>query len=128
MIVFGLKEKKNPVKFVREKEEKQVAKNLITMIQEEGQELETEIEEVYRLGKYREGNSRLLKVKMRSQVGVEILARTEKLAEKLESKQIWVKREMSQEEREKERELRTEAREKKTRKGPRSRGGNSTGG
>ena len=96
MIVFGLKEKKNPVKFVREKEEKQVAKNLITRIQEEGQELEKEIEEVYRLGKYREGNSRSLKVKMRSQVRVEeILARTGKLAEKTEYKQIWVKREMS---------------------------------
>ena len=42
----------------------------------------------------------------------EILARTGKLVEKTEYKQIWVKREMSQEEREKERELRTEAREK----------------
>ena len=113
MVIFGLPEKKNPVKFVREREEKEVAQKLIKAIQDEGQELEKEVEEVYRLGKYSEGSKRPLKIKMRSQVGVEeIIARAGKLAGSLECSHIWIKRDMNQEEREKERRLRNEAREK----------------
>lgn len=117
LVFFGVQEKKNPVKFVREKEEKEVVKKLISVIQDEEQGLEKEIEEVYRLGKYSEGSKRPLKVKMRSQVGVEeILARTGKLAGNSEYSQIWIKRDMSQEEREKERELRNEAKVKNERR------------
>ena len=113
MVIFGLPEKKNPVKFVREREEKEVVQKLIKAIQDEGQELEKEVEEVYRLGKYSEGSKRPLKIKMRSQVGAEeIIARSGKLAGSLECSHIWIKRDMNQEEREKERKLRNEAREK----------------
>ena len=113
MVIFGLPEKKNPIKFVREREEKEVVQKLIKTIQEEGQELEKEVEEVYRLGKYSEGSKRPLKIKMRSQVGVEeLIARTGKLAGTPEYSHIWIKRDMNQEERDKEKKLRNEAREK----------------
>ena len=113
LVIFGLQEKKNPVTFVREKEEKEVVKKIISVIQDEEQGLEKEIEEIYRLGKYSEGSRRPLKVKLRSQVGVEeILARTGKLAGNTEYGHIWVKRDMNQEERERERKLRNEAKEK----------------
>lgn len=86
---------------------------IITLIQDEEQELEKEVEKVYRLGKYSEDSKRPLKVKRRSQVGVkEIMARTRKLAGNSEFNQIWIKRDINQE-REKERILRNEAKEKK---------------
>lgn len=65
---------------MRDREEKEVVK-IITLIQDEEQELEKEDEKVYRPGKYSEDSKRPLKVEMRSQVGVEeIMARTRKLA------------------------------------------------
>ncbi|MPC34461.1 hypothetical protein E2C01_027852 [Portunus trituberculatus] len=60
-----------------------------------------------------------MKMRMRSQVAVEeIMARKGKLANDVEHKDIWIKRDMNLEEREKERVLRSEAKEK-TRKGQR---------
>ena len=113
LIIFGIHEKKNPVKFDREKEEKMIARSVITVVQDQGQELDKEIEEVHRMGKYSEGGKRPLKVKMRSQAAVEeILARTGKLAAHEESRDIWIKRDLNLEEREKERNLRSEAKEK----------------
>ena len=106
-VIFGLPEKRNPVKFVREREEKEVVNRIITMIQDDDQELEKEVEEVYRLGRYSEGSKRPVKIKMRSQVGVEeIIARSGKLARSSEFNKIWIKRDMNQEDREKERKLR----------------------
>ena len=53
-------------------------------------------------------------MKLRSQTTVEeILARTGKLAENTKYKNIWIKRDMNMEEREKEKDLRDEAKEKK---------------
>ena len=113
MVIFGLQEKKSPVKFTREKEEKELVKEIIQKVQDQEQRLEVEVEEIHRIGKYCEGGKRPLKVKMRSQVAVEeILARSGKLAESTEHKNIWIKRDMNLEEREKERELRNEAKEK----------------
>ena len=80
------------------------------MVQDSTQGLEQEVEEVHRIGRYSEGGMRPLKVRMRSQVAVEeIMARTGKLAENTEYKDIWIKRDMNLEEREKERALRKEA-------------------
>ena len=113
LVIFGLKEKKNLNKYVREREERELVKKIIQTVQESTQELEKDVEETYRIGKYIEGGKRPLKVRMRSQVTVEeILAKTGKLAQRMEYKDIWIKRDMNLEEREKERELRNEAREK----------------
>ena len=113
MVIFGLQEKKNPVKMAREKEEREMVRDIVTLVQDEEQGLEREIEEVFRLGKYKEGGKRPLKVRMRSQVATEgILARTGKLAEREEYKNVWIKRDMNVEEREREKDLRREAKEK----------------
>ena len=66
-------------------------------------DLEQEVEETYRIGKYREGNARPLKVRVRSQVTVEeIKARASMLAQSEGYKEIWIKRDMNLEERQKE--------------------------
>ncbi|MPC70858.1 hypothetical protein E2C01_065119 [Portunus trituberculatus] len=58
-----------------------------------------------------------MKVRMRSQVTVEeIMARKGKLADDIEHKDIWIKRDMNLEEREKEKVLRSEPKEKKQEK------------
>ena len=112
-MIFGLKEKKNLVKFTRDKEEKELAKDMITSVQDKGQGLKREIEEVYRIGRYKEGGQRPLKIKMRAQASVEeILARTGKLAGSTKYKDMWIKRDVNLEEREREKELRNEAKEK----------------
>ena len=46
-------------------------KEIFKEVKEENDEIEEEIEEVSRIGKYEEGGSRPLKVKLRSQVEVE---------------------------------------------------------
>ncbi|MPC71961.1 hypothetical protein E2C01_066253 [Portunus trituberculatus] len=80
------------------------------------QEFDKEME-VIRLGRYSEGGRRPMKVKMRSQVAVEeIMARKGKLADDVDYKEIWIKRDMILEEREKEKVLRSEAKEKKREK------------
>ena len=113
LVIYGLNEKKNMIRFAREKEEKELVKEIIRVVQDEGQNLEAEIEEIHRIGKYIEGGKRPIKVKMTSQMKMEeILARTGKLAEHQEYKDIWIKREMNLEERDKEKQLRSEARQK----------------
>ena len=85
LVIFGLKEKKNLNKYVREREERELVKKIIQTVQESTQELEKDVEETYRIGKYIEGGKRPLKVRMRSQVTVEeILAKTGKLAQRME--------------------------------------------
>ncbi|MPC60347.1 hypothetical protein E2C01_054389 [Portunus trituberculatus] len=77
------------------------------------QELDQVVEEVIRLGRYSEGSRRPMKVRMRSQVTVEeIMARKGELADDTEHNDIWIKRDMNLEEKEKEKVLRYEAKEK----------------
>ena len=86
-------------------------------MQDHTQSLEQEVKETHRIGKYNEGNTRPLKVRMRSQLAVEeITARANRLAQTEEYKDIWIKRDMNLEERQKERELRQEAKEKNLRR------------
>ena len=74
----------------------------IEIVQDREQGLEKEVEVVDRIGRYNEGGIRPLKVKLRSQTTVEeILARTGKLAKNTKYKNIWIKRDMHMEEREK---------------------------
>lgn len=113
MVIFGLNEKKNPNKFAREREEREVAKQVIKTVQDSTQNFDQEVEEVIRLGRFQEGRARPLKVRLRSQMSVEeIMARSGKLADNPEYKDVWVKRDMNSEERERERTLRNEAKEK----------------
>ncbi|MPC76808.1 hypothetical protein E2C01_071240 [Portunus trituberculatus] len=108
-----MKEKKNPNKFTKEHQERELAKIVIKQVQESTQELDQEVEEVIRLGIYSERGKRPMKVRMRFQVAVEkIMARKGKLADDIEHKDIWIKRDMNLQEREKEKVLRSEAKEK----------------
>ena len=69
------------MKFIREKEKREMVREIVTTVQDDGQDQEWEVE-VFRLGKYKEGGKRPLKVRMRSKVATEeILARTGKLSE-----------------------------------------------
>ncbi|MPC95413.1 hypothetical protein E2C01_090623 [Portunus trituberculatus] len=95
------------------KRERELAKTIIKQVQDSTQELDQEVEEVIRLGKFSEWGNRHMKVRMRSQVAVEeIMTRKGKLAGDTERKDIWIKRDMNLEEREKEKVLRNEAKEK----------------
>ncbi|MPC83970.1 hypothetical protein E2C01_078694 [Portunus trituberculatus] len=88
-------------------------KTIIKRVQDGTEEFDQEVEEVIRLGRYSEGVKRPMKVKMRSQVAVEeIMARKGKLADDVDHKEIWIKRDMSLDEREKEKAVRREAMEK----------------
>ncbi|MPC60858.1 hypothetical protein E2C01_054917 [Portunus trituberculatus] len=96
--------------------ERELAKTFIKQIQDSTQELDQEMEEVIRLGRYSEGG-RPMKVRLRSQVAVEeIMARKGKLADNTEHKDIWIIRDMNLKEREKGKVLISEAKEKKNEK------------
>ncbi|MPC77340.1 hypothetical protein E2C01_071792 [Portunus trituberculatus] len=70
-VIYGMREKKNPNKFTREREEREMAKMVIKRVQDSTHEFNQEVNEVVRLGRYTEGGKRPMKVKMRSQVAVE---------------------------------------------------------
>ncbi|MPC64865.1 hypothetical protein E2C01_058987 [Portunus trituberculatus] len=73
-------------------EERELAKTIIKKVQDSMQELDQEVEEVIRLGRYSEGCRRPINVRMRSQVVVEeIMARKGKLADDTEHKDVWIK-------------------------------------
>ena len=114
LVIYGIEEKKNPNKYGREREERELAKKVIKQVQDDTQSLEQEVEETHRIGRYNEGNTRSLKVRMRSKLAVEeITARADRLAQTEEYKDKWIKRDMNLEERQKEKDLRQEAKEKK---------------
>ena len=48
-MVFRVTEKRTPLKFVRDREDMEIAKGVINKIQDENQELENDIEEVFRI-------------------------------------------------------------------------------
>ena len=58
VVVYGIEERAQPIRHIREKEERKIVKDVITVVQEDEEDLKEEIEEVYRLGKYQEGRSR----------------------------------------------------------------------
>ncbi|MPC68957.1 hypothetical protein E2C01_063170 [Portunus trituberculatus] len=108
-LIFGMKGKKK----VCENEKTELAKTIIKQLQDSTLEGNKEVEEVIRLESFSEGGKRPMKVKMRSQMAVEeITTRKGKLADDTESKDIWIKRYMNLEEREKEKVLRNETKEK----------------
>ncbi|MPC70421.1 hypothetical protein E2C01_064670 [Portunus trituberculatus] len=88
---------------MRECEERELAKTIIKQVQDSTQELDQKVEEVIRLGRFSGTGKKPIKVRMRSQVAVEeIMTRKGKLADDTEHEDIWIKRDMNLEEREKE--------------------------
>ncbi|MPC95095.1 hypothetical protein E2C01_090291 [Portunus trituberculatus] len=56
--IYGMRDKKNPNKFTRECEEREMAKTVIKRVQDSTQEFDQEVEEVIRLARYSEGGKR----------------------------------------------------------------------
>ncbi len=113
IMILGLEESEIKNWYKREAEQRKTARLVMSVINEGHTKLEDEIEEVYRIGKYDQGKSRPLKVKLKSQTAAEeTLANGWKLAKSNEFKQVWIRREMNGEERKKLNELRSEAKER----------------
>ena len=101
VVVYNIEERAQPIRHIREKEERKIVKDVITVVQEDEEDLKEEIEEVYRLGKYQEGRSRPIKVKFSTQQTAEkVLEKKWKLASKVGYK-IFIKKDMNEEERKK---------------------------
>ena len=112
IIIYGLKEETEPIRTKREKEQRMVVDDVVRHVQDESDEWVNEIEEVHRLGKYKEGEARPLKVKFRAQsTAVEVISNAWKLDRVERYKKVWIKRDMN-EERQKINELIKEAKEK----------------
>lgn len=78
-----------PIRYEREKHEKQLAEDIVSEVEDDGIKLEEEIEEVVRIGNYTEGEQRLMKIRFRSQTKAEdILAKSWKLVNKEEFKNV----------------------------------------
>lgn len=108
IIMYGMKEIKKSTKFLREREEVKKAKEVIASLnnEDEDERYEEEIEEVYRLGPFKQGENRPLKVKFRSQAEAEeLLYRAGRLSKMDEYKDIWLKRDLTEEERNRKKEL-----------------------
>ena len=100
VIIFGFKKKVLPKKNIRQEEAKKVVKEVFNMVQEENSEIEEEIEEIHRLGKYEEGGMHPLKVKFRSQATAQdIIFKAWKLAKIYSYKKIWLRIDMTEKER-----------------------------
>ena len=112
VVVFGMGEEHTPAFNEREKKERKCVEDLFDVLQE-NKDLTQEIEECRRLGRYKEGSHRPIKIRLRSQVAAEeILVKARQLARTEKYKKVWIKREMNREEREAEQGLRQEAKEK----------------
>ena len=113
VIITGLREETNRNWQDRRDKENNRIKYLLNKISEENEGLYTEIEESVRLGAYEEGKNRPLKLKLKSQVAAEaLLRRAWKLKDHDDTKLIYIRRNMTQEERAKMKELVIEVKEK----------------
>ncbi len=52
IVIYGLKEETEPVRYKREREQIKVTEDIVRNIQTEGEDWISEIEEIHRLGKY----------------------------------------------------------------------------
>lgn len=113
VIIFGLKEKVLNNRSDRVKEELKVAREIIKEVEEDNAEVVEEIEEVFRLGKYEEGKARPMKIKFKSQAAAtKVLERTWTLAQTERYKDVWIRKDLNEEERARRNELMNEAKEK----------------
>lgn len=114
VIIFGMKENKVTYRPRREREELRSVRDLLKNLNDqERQNLEEEVEEILRLGPYKEGISRPVKVVLKSQNATEeVLYRTAKLRDIEGCKEIYIKKNRNEEERKRYKELGAEARMK----------------
>ena len=113
VVVYGMKEENLPHRFERERSERLNVGKVVNEVKSEGSNLENEIEEFRRLGKYVPGKMRPLKIKFKSQIDAEeALAGASRLAKREEYKSVWIKKDLNEEERAKESEIWQEAKTK----------------
>ena len=113
VLIFDMKEDIIPHRLQREKTERENINKIMKEVKSDDSNLENEIEEYKRLGKYEAGKIRPVKVKFKSQLDAEeALAGASKLARKEGFKNIWIKKDLNEEERAKINELWTEAKAK----------------
>ena len=113
IMVFGVGEEKTPMRQEREKKEKDVTRKLVEVATNETNECQGEIEEVSRIGRYEEGKNRPMRIKFKSQTSAEeVLNGAWRLGKREDYKNIWIRRDMNEEERNKTSELWKQAKEK----------------
>ena len=111
VVIFGDKEKNIPNRVIREREELKRAKEILgkVMEEEEDENRDIHIEEIHRIGKY----TRPMKIRLNSQAAAEFILKRTGLLRKAEGmKDIYIRREMNEEERNKVKELKEEAKAK----------------
>ena len=114
VVIFGVEEDKTPSKMEREKNLKKLVNNIIDVVQEEGKDLVQEIEDFHRIGKFTRDGMRPIRIKFKSQKDVdELVEKSWRLAQQETTKKIWLRRDLSEKEREMLNELRKEALKKK---------------
>ena len=110
VMIYGLKEKVISMRTKREKEGTKCIKEILKQLNDEDEntKFEKEVEEIMRLGPYIEGD-----VRLKTQSATEeILARTYKLRDIVEYKDVFIKKNMNEEERQQFRKLNEEAKQK----------------
>ena len=113
VIVFGLEEKKEMNKTVRTRELGTKVGKVIETVQEGDNELKEEIEEFHRVGRYKEGSNRPVRIKFKSQRDAEAArAGAWRLAQCEETKNVWIRKDLNDEERMKLKDLIDEAKTK----------------
>lgn len=110
VVAFGVKQKEHSTKVERKREEMEIAKKIVGHVEDEAVE---DIEDVYRLGQYKEGKLRPLKIKFRSQQAAsKVIQRAWKLSGSEEYGKVWIREDLSEDERAKRGELYQESKEK----------------
>ena len=112
VIIIGVEEEKLPVRVHRERVEMEKVKNILDNLGQE-RNLKEEVDDLVRLGKYKEGEHRPLKLIFKSQSATEeALSLGWKLKESENFKNIYIRRNMNQEERQKLKEQLNDIKEK----------------
>ena len=97
----------------RESKEKEKIKNILEAVTEEGNQAMNMVEEFHRIGKFEEQRDRPLKIKFATQVQAEeVLSGSWRLSGKEEFKNVWINKDLDEEERNKVKELVKEAKQK----------------
>ena len=108
LVMFGVQEIKKSSKLLREREEVKKAKDIIASLnnEEENEKYEDEVDEVRRLGRYVQGGARPIKIRFKSQVAAEeLVCRAGRFSKSEAYKNVWLKRDLDEEERNKMKEL-----------------------
>ena len=113
IIVSGLREEENRNWQERRKKEDELMRSLLAKISDDGEDLSGEVEESVRLGAFEKGKNRPLKIKLKSQVTAEFLLQNSwKLKDQEETKGIYVRWNMTEQERENLKDILKQTREK----------------